>query len=66
MIGKAVALLPGPAGLASYLRRHQLGARLAGPRLPLDIGFSDNAPAGIRNAVKLRDPHCRWAGGYFL
>jgi hypothetical protein len=63
IIGKAVALLSGPAGLASYLRRHQLGARLAGPSLPLDIGFSDNVPASIRNAVKLRDKHCRWAGG---
>jgi hypothetical protein len=58
-----VALLSGPAGLASYLRRRQLGARLAGPSLPLDIGFSDNVPAAIRNAVKLRDKHCRWAGG---
>ncbi len=63
IIGKVAALLSGPAGLASYLRRRQLGARLAGPSLPLDIGFSDNVPAAIRNAVKLRDGHCRWAGG---
>ena len=31
VIGKAVDLLSGPGGLASFLRRRQLGARLAGP-----------------------------------
>jgi hypothetical protein len=63
VIGKAVDLLSGPGGLASFLRRQQLGARLAGPSLPLDIGYSENVPAGIRNAVLLRDKRCRWAGG---
>ena len=63
VIGKAVDLLSGPGGLASFLRRRQLGARLGGPSLPLDIGFSQSVPAGIRNAVVLRDKHCRWAGG---
>ena len=63
IIGKAVDLLSGPDGLASFLRRRQLGARLGGPSLPLDIGFSQSVPAGIRNAVTLRDQHCRWAGG---
>ena len=63
VIGKAVDLLSGPGGLASFLRRRQLGARLAGPSLPLDIGYSENVPAGIRNAVLLRDKRCRWAGG---
>ena len=63
IIGKAVDLLSGPGGLASFLRRQQLGARLAGPSLPLDIGFSDTVPAAIRHAVTLRDAHCRWAGG---
>jgi Domain of unknown function (DUF222) len=63
IIGKAVDLLSGPGGLASFLRRQQLGARLAGPSLPLDIGYSDTVPAGIRNAVLLRDRHCQWAGG---
>jgi len=63
VIGKAVDLLSGPAGLASFLRRRQLGARLAGPSLPLDIGYSQTVPAGIRNAVILRDKHCRWPGG---
>jgi hypothetical protein len=52
-----------PGGLASFLRTRQLGARLAGPSLPLDIGFSTTIPAGIRNAVILRDRRCRWPGG---
>jgi hypothetical protein len=62
VIGKAVDLLSGPGGLASFLRRRQLGARLGGPSLPLDIGYSETIPAGIRNAVTLRDRHCQWAG----
>ena len=62
-IGAAVDLLSGPGGLASFLRRRQLGARLGGPSLPLDIGYAETIPAGIRNAVILRDEHCRWAGG---
>jgi hypothetical protein len=63
VIRTAVDLLSGPGGLASFLRRRQLGARLAGPSLPLDIGYSATIPAGIRNAVILRDKHCRWPGG---
>ena len=62
VIGKAVDLLSGPGGLASFMRRRQLGARLGGPSLPLDIGYSETIPAGIRNAVTLRDKHCQWAG----
>ena len=62
IIGKAVDLLSGPGGLASFLRRRQLGARLGGPSLPLDIGYSETIPASIRNAVILRDRHCQWAG----
>ena len=62
MIGKAVDLLSGPGGLAGFLRRRQLGARLGGPSLPLDIGVSQTIPASIRNAVILRDKHCQWAG----
>ncbi len=62
VIGKAVDLLSGPEGLASFLRRRQLGVRLNGPSLPLDIGYSESIPAGIRNAVTLRDKHCQWAG----
>jgi hypothetical protein len=63
IVGKAVALLSGPGGLASFLRRRLLDDRLGGPSLPLDIGYSDTIPASIRNAVKLRDLHCQWAGG---
>ena len=63
IIGQAVDLLSGPGGLASFLRTQQLGARLAGPSLPLDIGFSTTIPPGIRNAVILRDRRCRWPGG---
>jgi hypothetical protein len=63
VIGKAVDLLSGPGGLASFLRRRQLGARLGGPSLPLDIGYAETIPPGIRNAVILRDRKCRWAGG---
>ena len=63
IIGKAVDLLSGPGGLASFLRRQELGARLGGASLPLDVGYSDDVPASIRNAVKLRDLHCQFAGG---
>ena len=59
VIGKAVDLLSGPGGLASFLRRRQLGVRLGGPSLPLDIGYAESIPAGIRNAVLLRDRHCQ-------
>ncbi|MGH3188346.1 MAG: DUF222 domain-containing protein [Streptosporangiaceae bacterium] len=62
IIGKAVDLVSGPGGLASFLRRRQLGARLVGPSLPLDIGHSSTIPAAIRTAVTLRDQHCQWAG----
>ncbi len=63
VIGKAIDLLSGPGGLASFLRRQQLGARLGGPSLPLDVGVSRDIPAAIRRAVILRDHHCRWTGG---
>jgi hypothetical protein len=63
VIGSAVALVSGPGGLAGFLRRRQLGARLAGPSLPLDIGVSKDIPAAIRRAVIERDQHCRFPGG---
>ena len=63
IIGTAVDLLSGPGGLASFLRRRQLGARLGGPSLPLDVGVSRDIPAAIRRAVILRDQHCRFPGG---
>ena len=59
IIGKAVDLVSGPGGLASFLRTRLLGARLAGPSLPLDVGHSAEIPAAIRRAVILRDQHCR-------
>ena len=62
VIGKAVDLLSGPGGLASFLRRRQLGVRLGGPSLPLDVGYSATIPAGIRDAVILRDRYCQRAG----
>jgi hypothetical protein len=63
IIGKAVDLVSGPGGLASFLRTRLLDSRLAGPSLPLDVGHSAEIPAAIRRAVILRDQHCRWAGG---
>ncbi len=63
VIGQAVDLLSGPGGLASFLRRRQLGVRLGGPSLPLDVGVSRDIPAAIRRAVILRDQHCRFPGG---
>ena len=49
VIGKAVDLLSGPGGLASFqMGRRQLGVHLSGPNLPLDIGYSETVPAGIR------------------
>jgi hypothetical protein len=47
----------------AWLDGDAAGARLAGPSLPLDIGYSTTIPAGIRNAVILRDKRCRWPGG---
>ena len=63
IIGKAVNLVSGPGGLASFLRTRQLGTRLAGPSLPLDVGHSAEIPAAVRRVAILRDQHCRWAGG---
>jgi hypothetical protein len=63
IIGKAIALLSGPGGLASFLRRRQLGTRLAGRSLPLDVGVSTDIPAAIRRAVIERDQHCRFPNG---
>ena len=45
------------------MRCRQLGARLGGPSLPLDVGVSSDIPAAIRRAVILRDQHCRFPGG---
>jgi len=63
VIGKAVALLSGPGGLAGFLRRRLLGSRLAGRSLPLDVGVSSDIPAAIRRAVIERDQHCQFPSG---
>jgi hypothetical protein len=38
-------------------------AGLAWRWTPLDIGYAETIPPGIRNAVILRDRKCQWAGG---
>jgi len=64
IIGAAVDLVSGPGGLASVLRTGLLGARLAGPSLPLDVGYAETVPPAIRQAVMLRaGGNCEWAGG---
>ncbi len=63
IIAQAVELLSGPGGLVSYVRRGMFTGKLGGPSIPLDVGYSESVPAGIRHAVRLRDKHCRWAGG---
>ena len=63
VIGAAIALVSGPGGLAGFLRRRQLGTRLAGRSLPLDVGVSTDIPAAIRRAVIERDQHCRFPNG---
>jgi hypothetical protein len=62
VIGKAVDLLSGPGGLASFVRQRQLGGQLAGLSLPLDLGVTKTIPASIRNLVRQRDRHCRFPG----
>ena len=56
VIGKAVDLLSGPGGLASFLRACSSAPAWAGPSLPLDIGYAETVPAGIRNAGAAAGP----------
>jgi hypothetical protein len=56
----AVDLVSGPAGIAAILRQGLLDKPYSTPSLPLDIGYSDTIPAGIRRAVLLRDRGCAW------
>ena len=63
IIGKAVALLSGPGGLAGFLRRQLAGKGLDGPSLPLDVGETGRIPPQIRRAVTVRDRHCAFPGG---
>ncbi|MFY9932377.1 MAG: HNH endonuclease signature motif containing protein [Streptosporangiaceae bacterium] len=63
IVAQAVELMSGPGGLISYVRRGMFAGRLGGPSIPLDVGYSETIPAGIRHAVRLRDGHCAWPGG---
>jgi hypothetical protein len=63
ILTNAIALLSGPAGLASRLRTSQLTGPAASISLPLDAGTAtDTIPPHLRRAVTLRDTHCGFAG----
>ncbi len=62
VLGKAVDLLSGPGGLASFIRQRQLGGRLDGISVPLDLGITRTIPGPLRNLVRHRDRHCRFPG----
>jgi len=63
ILGKILQVVSGPAGVASFLRRHLLGKGLNGPSLPLDVGRTDDIPIHLRRLVALRDQHCQYPGG---
>jgi Domain of unknown function (DUF222)/HNH endonuclease len=63
ILSNAIALLSGPAGLASRLRTGLLAGPAASISLPLDIGTAtETIPPHLRRAVFLRDVHCGFAG----
>ena len=64
VIGKAVDLLSGPgrAGQSSCAAASSASGS-AGRACRWTSGTPRPIPAGIRNAVMLRDRHCQWAGG---
>jgi len=63
ILAAVIAVVSGPGGVASFLRRNLLGRGLGGPSLPLDVGQSDQIPAHLRRLVALRDQGCRYPGG---
>ncbi len=63
ILANAVAVLSGPAGLASWLRTGTLPDPAASISLPLDVGaVTDLIPAHLRRAVIVRDRHCAAPG----
>ena len=63
ILRNAIALLSGPAGLASRLRTTRLTGPAASVSLPLDTGTAtDTIPPHLRRAVILRDTHCAFPG----
>src|SRR5580658_228929 len=63
IVANAAALLSGPRGLASWLRRRELDGVAGSVSLPLDTGTStETVPAHLRRAVILRDRHCAAPG----
>ncbi len=62
-VARAIRLLSGPGGLASWLRTRHLTGAAATISLPLDIGAAtDTIPAHLRRAIIRRDQHCRFPG----
>ncbi len=63
ILSNAIALLSGPAGLASRLRTGILVGPAASISLPLDVGTAtETIPPHLRRAVILRDVQCGFAG----
>ena len=59
----AVALLSGPAGLASWLRTGTLPPPAGSVSLPLDVGkVTELVPPHLRRAIITRDKHCAAPG----
>jgi Domain of unknown function (DUF222) len=63
ILAAVIAVVSGPGGVASFLRRNLLGRGLGGPSLPLDVGQTDQIPAHLRRLVALRDQTCQHPGG---
>ncbi len=63
ILAAVIAVVSGPGGVASFLRRNLLGKPLGGPSLPLDVGQTDDIPVHLRRLVALRDQGCQFSGG---